>query len=143
MPLDQEPEQVEGALEGGARVCGDEAEVRICEGALSRTEEERYPTVRGVRAGEPVSAAEKTVASSISLARERRRQITSEPPEAGGRAKSDPNVRIGMAEPFLPRRRASLFRVSLGMIWLSGKYTKLELCFKRIQPTIKVHSAVS
>src|SRR5205085_12693663 len=34
-------------------------------------------------------------------------------PEAGGRAKSDPNVRIGMAEPFLPRRRASLFRVSL------------------------------
>ena len=60
-----------------------------------------------------VSAAEKTVVSGTSLARERRRQITSEPPEAGGRAKSDPNVRIGMAEPFLPRRRASLFRVSL------------------------------
>src|SRR5207248_1229951 len=56
-----------------------------------------------------------TVASGTSLARERRRQITSEPPEAGGRAKSDPNVRIGMAEPFLPRRRASLFRVSLGV----------------------------
>src|SRR5438876_1607717 len=40
MPLDQEPEQVEGALEGGARVCGDEAEVRICEATLSRTEED-------------------------------------------------------------------------------------------------------
>ena len=69
MPLDQEPEQVEGALEGGARVCGDEAEVRICEGALSRTEEECHPAVRGVRSGEPVSAAEKTVASGIGLRR--------------------------------------------------------------------------
>src|SRR2546428_7716693 len=62
MPLDQEPEQVEGALEGGARVCGDEAEVRICEATLSRTEEECHPTVRGVRAGESVLGAEKTVA---------------------------------------------------------------------------------
>src|SRR5436190_24401553 len=123
----EEPEQVDGALEGGARVCGDEAEVRICEGALSRTEEERYPTVRGVRAGELVSAAEKTVASGTSLARERRRQITSEPPEAGGRAKSDPNVRIGMAEPFLPRRRASLFRVSLVVFsWWRNDERKLQ-----------------
>ena len=50
----EEPEQVEGALEGGARVCGDEAEVRICEATLSRTAEECHPTVRGVRAGESV-----------------------------------------------------------------------------------------
>src|SRR6266702_584489 len=86
----EEPHQVDGGLEGGARVCGDDAEVRICECALSRTEEERYPTVRGVRAGEPVSAAEKTVASGTGLTRERRLQITSEPPKrAGGRRKTE------------------------------------------------------
>jgi len=71
----------EGAGEGGARVSSDEAEVRICEAALSRTEEECHPTVRGVCAGEPVSAAEKTVASGTGLTRERRLQITSEPPK--------------------------------------------------------------
>src|SRR5437588_6275932 len=81
MPLDQEPEQVEGALEGGARVCGDEAEVRICEATLSRTEEECHPTVRGVRAGESVLGAEKTVALGTGLARERRLLITGEPPK--------------------------------------------------------------
>src|SRR5438445_1110472 len=89
MPLDQEPEQVEGALEGGARVCGDEAEVRICEAALSRTEEECHPTVRGVRAGEPVSGAEKTAASDTGLAREQRLLITAQPPKrAGDRGKT-------------------------------------------------------
>ena len=41
----EEPDEVEGALEGGARVCGDEAEIRICEAALSRTAEECHPTV--------------------------------------------------------------------------------------------------
>src|SRR5205807_8757 len=51
-------------------VCGDEAEVRICEATLSRTEEECHPTVRGVRAGESVLGAEKTVASGTGLARE-------------------------------------------------------------------------
>src|SRR5271167_1453386 len=63
----EEPDQVDGALEGGARVWGDEAEVRICEAALSWTEEERQPVVCGVRAGEPVSVAEKTAASGASL----------------------------------------------------------------------------
>src|SRR5712691_4901440 len=81
----EESDQVDGALEGGARVCGDEAEVRICEAALSRTEEERYPTVRGVCAGEPVSAAEETVASGTGLTRERRVLITGEPPKRAGR----------------------------------------------------------
>src|SRR5207302_7060582 len=77
----EEPEQVDGALEGGARVCGDEAEVRICEATLSRTEEECHPTVRGVRAGESVLGAEKTVALGTGLARERRLLITGEPPK--------------------------------------------------------------
>jgi len=35
--------------------------VRICEATLSRTEEECHPTVRGVRAGESILGAEKTV----------------------------------------------------------------------------------
>src|SRR5256886_13626070 len=87
----REPEQVEGALEGGTRVCGDEAEVRICEATLPRTEEECHPTVRGVRAGESVLGAEKTVALGTGLARERRLLITGEPPkQAEDRKKPNP-----------------------------------------------------
>src|SRR5437588_5362163 len=105
MPLDQEPEQVEGALEGGARVCGDEAEVRICEATLSRTEEECHPTVRGVRAGESVLGAEKTVALGTGLARERRLLITGEPPkQVEDRKKPNPSACTGLAEHLLPRR---------------------------------------
>ena len=63
----EEPDQVDGALEGGARVCGDEAEVRICEAALPGTEEECHPTLRGVCAGEPLFGAEKTVAFGAGL----------------------------------------------------------------------------
>src|SRR5207302_10594878 len=81
----EEPNQVDGALEGGARVCGDEAEVRICEAALSRTEEECHPTVRGVCAGESVLGAEKTAASGPGLGREHRLLITGEPPKRAGR----------------------------------------------------------
>src|SRR5438876_7660472 len=94
MPLDQEPEQVEGALEGGARVCGDEAEVRICEATLSRTEEECHPTVRGVRAGESVLGAEKTVALGTGLARERRLLITGEPPKRAEDRKKTESERL-------------------------------------------------
>src|SRR5437667_12509665 len=109
MPLDQEPEQVEGALEGGARVCGDEAEVRICEATLSRTEEECHPTVRGVRAGESVLGAEKTVALGTGLARERRLLITGEPPkQAEDRKKPNPRACTGLAEHLLPRRHGLL-----------------------------------
>src|SRR5216110_283624 len=105
MPLDQEPEEVEGALEGGARVCGDEAEVRICEATLSRTEEECHPTVRGVRAGESVLGAEKTVALGTGLARERTLLITGEPPkQAEYRKKPNPSACTGLAEHLLPRR---------------------------------------
>src|SRR5216110_70619 len=105
MPLDQEPEEVEGALEGGARVCGDEAEVRICEATLSRTEEECHPTVRDVRAGESVLGAEKTVALGTGLARERRLLITGEPPkQAEDRKRPNPNACTGLAEHLLPRR---------------------------------------
>src|SRR5712692_4395703 len=43
--------------------------------------EECDPTVRGVRAGESVPGAEKTVASGTGLARERRSLITGEPPK--------------------------------------------------------------
>src|SRR5437867_13278118 len=98
-------EQVDGALEGGARVCGDEAEVRICEATLSRTEEECHPTVRGVRAGESVLGAEKTVALGTGLARERRLLITGEPPKrAEDRKKPNPSACTGLAEHLLPRR---------------------------------------
>src|SRR5437868_13170603 len=94
-----------GALEGGARVCGDEAEVRICEATLSRTEEECHPTVRGVRAGESVLGAEKTVALGTGLARERRLLITGEPPKpAEDRKKPNPSACTGLAEHLLPRR---------------------------------------
>src|SRR5206468_11202699 len=94
-----------GALEGGARVCGDEAEVRICEATLSRTEEECHPTVRGVRAGESVLGAEKTVALGTGLARERRLLITGEPPkQAEDRKKPNPSACTGLAERLLPRR---------------------------------------
>src|SRR5207244_1953700 len=101
----EEPEQVDGAVEGGARVCGDEAEVRICEATLSRIAEECHPTVRGVRAGESVLGAEKTVALGTGLARERRLLITGEPPkQAEDRKKPNPNACTGLAEHLLPRR---------------------------------------
>src|SRR5207253_7676142 len=90
----EEPEQVDGALEGGARVCGDEAEVRICEATLSRTEEECHPTVRGVRAGESVLGAEKTVALGTGLARERRLLITGEPPKQAEDRKKTESERL-------------------------------------------------
>ena len=54
----------------GQQVWGDEAEVRVCETALPRTEEECQPTVCGVCAGESVLDAEKTVASRTGLSPE-------------------------------------------------------------------------
>src|SRR5207249_1722593 len=101
----EEPEQVDGALEGGARVCGNEAEVRICEATLSRIAEECHPTVRGVRAGESVLGAEKTVALGTGLARERRLLITGQPPkQAEDRKKPNPSACTGLAEHLLPQR---------------------------------------
>src|SRR5882672_7113316 len=95
----EEPDQVEGAVESGARVWSDEAEVRIREAALSRTEEERQPAVCGVRPGEPVSAAQKAVAPDAGLAREPRLLSTGEPPKrAEDRRNRNPNACTGMAE---------------------------------------------
>src|SRR2546429_10009729 len=68
-------------------------------------EEECHPTVRGVRAGESVLGAEKTVALGTGLARERRLLITGEPPKpAEDRKKPNPSACTGLAEHLLPRR---------------------------------------
>src|SRR2546425_10733729 len=67
---------------------------------LSRTEEECHPTVRGVRAGESVLGAEKTVALGTGLARERRLP----PKQAEDRKKPNPSACTGLAEHLLPRR---------------------------------------
>src|SRR5438876_12249938 len=94
-----------GCARRWTRVCGDEAEVRICEATLSRTEEECHPTVRGGRAGESVLGAEKTVALGTGLARERRLLITGQPPkQAEDRKKPNPSACTGLAEHLLPRR---------------------------------------
>src|SRR5438874_4765489 len=102
-------------------VCGDEAEVRICEATLSRTEEECHPTVRGVRAGESVLGAEKTVALGTGLARARRLLITGEPPkQAEDRKKPNPSACTGLAEHLLPRRH--------GLIQSSPKHKANGAC---------------
>src|SRR5207253_9720325 len=106
--------------------CGDEAEVRICEATLSRTEEECHPTVRGVRAGESVLGAEKTVALGTGLARERRLLITGKPPKpAEDRRKPNPSACTGLAEHLLPRRHGLIhsfprwFLVATALLQLS------------------------
>ena len=53
--------QIERAIEGGARISGDEAEVRICEGALPRTEEKRASVVCQLCLGQSVSQSEEIV----------------------------------------------------------------------------------
>ena len=49
-----------GAVKGGAPVSGDEAEIRICEGALPRTEEERASAVCHLCVGQSVSQSKET-----------------------------------------------------------------------------------
>ena len=62
-------------------------------------------SVRGVRAGESVLGAEKTVAPGTGLARERRLPITGESPKrAEDRKKPNPSACTGLAEHLLPRR---------------------------------------
>ena len=48
-------------LESGARVWGDEAEVRVCESALSGIEQERQPVVRYLRPGQSVLGTQEAV----------------------------------------------------------------------------------
>ena len=92
-------DEVDIAVEGRARVWGDEAEVRICEAALPRTEEECKPAVCGVRAGEPVPGAEKTAAPGTGIAPPRRWLIAGEPPKRGGcPGKNRLQTLSGMAE---------------------------------------------
>src|SRR5208282_4511007 len=97
-------------------VCGDEVEVRICEAALSRTEEECHPAVRGVRSGESVLGAEKTVASGTGVARKRRLLITGEPPKrAEDRGKPNPTLAPAWQDTYC-LEDTGLFRVSLEIV---------------------------
>src|SRR5215831_536542 len=61
--MGEKPDQVEGAGEGRACVSGDEVEVRICQGALPRTEEERASALCHLRSSEPVCEPQETAAS--------------------------------------------------------------------------------
>src|SRR5450631_2978999 len=79
----QESNEVSGAFESGARVCGNEAEVRVCESALSRIEEERQPAVRHLRPGQPVLGAQEAVVLSGVVSFQDARQ-----PERGSRTGS-------------------------------------------------------
>src|SRR5664279_2271955 len=88
----QEPDEVNGSLQGGARVWGDEAEVRIREGALPRTGEERQPTVCHLRAGKSVYGSQETAAQDGVVSAKSVR-----PPERVSRR--DPNSVPGMKEP--------------------------------------------
>ena len=63
--MGQEPDEVEGAGESGARVSSDEAEVRIRESTLSRPEEERAPAVRYLCAGKSVCEPQKIARRSV------------------------------------------------------------------------------
>jgi hypothetical protein len=65
----KKPDEVESAGQGGARVWGAEAEVRIREVALPRTKEERQPVVCHVCSGEPVPSTEKAAAHRRGLDR--------------------------------------------------------------------------
>ena len=60
--MGEEPDEIEGAGQGGACVSGHEAEVRLRESALSRAEEERAPTVCHLRSGQPVCEPQKAAA---------------------------------------------------------------------------------
>src|SRR5262249_2180202 len=61
----EEPEEIEGAGEGGARVSRNEAEVRLRESTLSRAEEERAATVRYLCASKSVCEPQKTARRSV------------------------------------------------------------------------------
>jgi hypothetical protein len=60
----QESNEVARASEGRARVSSDEAEVRICESALSRAEEKRSAAVGYLRARQSVCEPQETAAGN-------------------------------------------------------------------------------
>ena len=63
--MGEEPDEIEGTGEGGARVSSDEAAVRIRESTLSRAEEERAPAVRHLCAGKSVCEPQKTARRGV------------------------------------------------------------------------------
>src|SRR5690348_8833933 len=62
--LGEEPDEVEGAGESGARVSGAQAEVRVRESALPRAEEKRTPTVCHLCAGQSVCQSQEADAGA-------------------------------------------------------------------------------
>ena len=62
-----QPDEVAGALQGGARVSDHEAEVRVREGALPRTREERQPAVCHLRPGQPLHRPLDTAAAGAGI----------------------------------------------------------------------------
>src|SRR5208282_1335648 len=87
--------------------------VRICEAALSRTEEECQPTVRGVRTGEPVSVAEEAAAfeASLTAAKDADRGRTAEASRRPGKKRIRTLAPVRLNAQHL--KDTSLFRVSL------------------------------
>src|SRR5580704_14144535 len=82
--MGEEPNEIEGAGEGGARVSSDEAEVRIRESALPRTEEERAPAVCELRPRQLVCEPEETAAGGVGSVHLRLGQTRSEWRPDGG-----------------------------------------------------------
>ena len=70
--MGEEPDEVEGAGAGGARVSSDEAEVRIRESTLSRAEEERAAAVCHLRPGQLVSNSQETTAGGVGVSASRK-----------------------------------------------------------------------
>src|SRR5262249_26226862 len=63
--MGEEPNEIESTGQGGACVSSDETEIRLREGALSRTEEERAPVVCHLCASEPVREPQEAAAASV------------------------------------------------------------------------------
>src|SRR5207302_5336145 len=91
----EEPDQVQSAVEGGTRVCRNEVEVRVRQGALSRAGQEREPPVCDLRAGEFVSGAQATVGRDGGVVPHQAAGPPSRGPKANRHAPwGDPNHRL-------------------------------------------------
>jgi len=63
--VDEEPDKVEGAVQGRACLSGDEAEVWIRKSAVPRAEEKRASFVCHLRSGQSISKSQETVAGGV------------------------------------------------------------------------------
>ena len=63
--MDEEPDKVKGAVQGRARLSGDEAEVWIRESAVPRAEEKRASFVCHLRSGQSISKSQETAAGGV------------------------------------------------------------------------------